>query len=103
MEKRKSISVIIPNYNGQTLLEHYLPYTLNSMRNAGVKYEIIIVDDCSTDGSVEFVKQNYPEIQILVNAENKGFSYSCNRGIEHSAMELIFLLNSDIKLTANYF
>jgi GT2 family glycosyltransferase len=100
---KKSVSVIIPNYNGKHLLKQYLPFTIEAVKNAEVIYEIIIIDDCSTDDSVEFIKSEYPWINLVNNSENKGFSYSCNRGIEVAQYELIFLLNSDVKLSPDYF
>ena len=103
MELAKSISVIIPNYNGKHLLQEYLPYNLEVIKAAGCDYEIIVVDDASGDDSVEFIQANYPEIKLIVNPENKGFSYSCNRGSEAARCELILLLNSDVKLTGRYF
>lgn len=103
MDPRKSVSIVIPNYNGSKLLATYLPYTLSAVKNTGVAYEIIIVDDSSTDDSVEFIKTAYPGIILLINPENKGFSYTCNKGIEIAQYELILLLNSDVKLSPDYF
>lgn len=103
MDSKKSISVIIPNYNGIELLEAYLPFALEAVKNAGVDHEVIIVDDHSVDNSVNFIRQNYPGIKLILNVENKGFSFTCNRGIEAAQYELIFLLNSDVKLSADYF
>jgi GT2 family glycosyltransferase len=100
---KKSVSVIIPNYNGRQLLENYLPFTIDAIENAKTDFEIIIVDDCSTDTSVEFIKKEYPEVKLIVNAGNKGFSYTCNQGIKAAQYDLIFLLNSDVKLTPDYF
>ncbi|WP_345230226.1 glycosyltransferase family 2 protein [Olivibacter ginsenosidimutans] len=99
----KSISVIIPNYNGIRLLEEYLPYTVEALHHAAATYEIIVVDDCSTDDSVHFVQNHYPQIKILVNQENRGFSYTCNQGIAIAQYDLVLLLNSDVKLTPTYF
>lgn len=103
MELKKSVSVIIPNYNGSRLLQQYLPFTLDAVKRANIAYEIIIVDDCSTDDSAKFIRENYSGINLVVNTENRGFSYSCNRGIEQAKYELILLLNSDVKLTPDYF
>ncbi|MDR3693106.1 glycosyltransferase family 2 protein [Mucilaginibacter sp.] len=103
MDTRKSVSIVIPNYNGRHLLQEYLPYTYEVVIAAGIIYEIIIVDDGSKDGSVEFIRSAYPEIKLVVNPENKGFSYACNRGIEIAQHELILLLNADVKLTPGYF
>lgn len=103
MEIKKSVSIVIPNYNGVQLLKEYLPYTLTAIKNAATVYEIIIVDDCSKDNSVDFIRSAYPGITLIVNIENRGFSYSCNRGIKAARYELIMLLNSDVKLTPDYF
>lgn len=59
------ITVIIPNYNGRELLEQFLPSIFASLAYAKVDFEFIIVDDCSTDSSVEFLQQQYPEIKLL--------------------------------------
>jgi glycosyltransferase involved in cell wall biosynthesis len=69
-----SISVILPNYNGKHLLEAFLPHTYAAMGESGLDYEIIVVDDCSTDNSVKFLNDKYPEIKVLNNTENSGFS-----------------------------
>jgi GT2 family glycosyltransferase len=99
----KSISVIIPNYNGEKLLATYLPFTFAAIENAGVAYEVIVVDDCSTDRSVEFIKEHYPQVKLLVNDKNAGFSFTCNQGINAAQCDLVLLLNSDVKLTPDYF
>lgn len=103
MKLVKSVSVIIPNYNGKVLLDKYLPDNLAVIASAGCQYEIIIVDDASKDDSAAFIRANYPDIKLVINPENKGFSYTCNRGIEAARCELILLLNSDVKLTQGYF
>ncbi len=100
---KKSVSIIIPNYNGRQLLAQYLPHTLLAIKNSGAVYEIIVVDDCSKDDSVEYLRNEYPDIRLLVNAKNGGFSYTCNQGIQAARMDLILLLNSDIRLSPDYF
>jgi len=103
VDTRKSVSIVIPNYNGRELLREYLPYTYEVANAANIVYEIIIVDDASKDDSIAFIRSAYPGVNLLVNPENKGFSYTCNRGIEVAQYELILLLNSDVKLTPGYF
>ncbi|WP_373524450.1 glycosyltransferase family 2 protein [Aquiflexum sp.] len=103
MSFKKSVSIIIPNFNGQKLLEQYLPFTIEAIKHEGVPYEIIVVDDASTDGSVEFLKQNFPQVIVLQNKVNKGFSYTCNKGLEAAQYDLSLFLNSDVKLTPSYF
>jgi GT2 family glycosyltransferase len=103
MDIKKSVSIVIPNYNGKHLLREYLPFAIAAIENAGTSYEIIIVDDCSTDDSVAFIKDNFHQVRLIENHQNRGFSHTCNCGIEEAQYELIFLLNSDVKLTADYF
>lgn len=97
----KSISVIIPNFNGKELLEENLPYVLRSLEEVP-KSEIIIIDDASTDDSKEFLKESYPEIIIIKNAKNLGFGSSINAGLKKAKHELVLLLNSDIRPDNKY-
>lgn len=96
------LTVLIPNYNGRILLEKFLPSIFESLDFAKVKYEFIIIDDCSRDTSIEFLKENYPQIHIIQNSANLGFSKTCNRGIVAAKGEKILLLNSDIQLSKDY-
>ncbi|KXK24039.1 MAG: family 2 glycosyl transferase [Bacteroidetes bacterium OLB12] len=99
----KGISVVIPNYNGRNLFPQTLPFVFKALENCGLPFEVIIVDDCSTDESVEFLRQNYPQIQVVVNEVNRGFAPTINRGAFLAKFDLLFLLNSDVKLEPDYF
>ena len=96
-----SISVILPNYNGRNLLEKNIPSLLKAI--AQFEYEIIVIDDCSTDDSVQFLEQNHPNIIIIRSEINQGFSSSCNKGINIASKELICIANTDVTFTENYF
>ncbi|MHA4893630.1 glycosyltransferase family 2 protein [Pedobacter sp. PWIIR3] len=98
-----SVSVIIPNYNGRHLLEAYLPSVFKALENSMAIYEVIVIDDGSNDSSIAFLTQNYPEVTLLINDENRGFSYTCNHGIQKAKYTLTLLLNSDVKLDPDYF
>jgi GT2 family glycosyltransferase len=100
---KKSISVILPNYNGKHLLEAYLPSLINALEFSKIENEIIFIDDCSKDDSIEFIKNNYPTLKIIKNKVNVGFSKTCNNGIKSATKDLIFLLNTDVKLEEDYF
>lgn len=91
MNKNK-ISIVIPNWQGKQLLAKNLPHLLEAVG----KSEIIIVDDASTDESVNFIKKNYPQIKLVVHQENKGFAVSCNHGVSLAQGEIIVLLNTDV-------
>lgn len=98
----KSISVVLPNFNGKDLLKTSLPFTFEALQHARCKYEIILVDDCSTDNSAAFLQENYPEITILENDRYRGLAYSCNQGIREAKYDLVLLLKPDIKLSPDY-
>ena len=100
----KSVSVVIPNYNGRDLLEQNLPSVFAALKKARIpNYEIIIPDDCSTDTSVSFLKERYPEIHLIISETNQGFSKNINKGIRSAKMDLVMLLNSDMVLEDDYF
>ncbi len=103
MSVKKNVSIIIPNFNGAGLLKQYLPYTVAAAENAGMEYEIIVVDDASTDDSVAFIEKNYPQIIHIKNTTNQGFSFSCNEGMKAAQYDLLLFLNSDVKLSSDYF
>ena len=99
----KGISVVIPNYNGSVLLPLILPPLFDALKNTQLSYEVIISDDCSTDNSVSFLQNHFPEIILLQSNSNKGFSPTINKGIFIAGYEYVLLLNSDVKLSENYF
>lgn len=100
----KSISVIIPNYNGSDLLKKNLPYTYAALATSGISdYEIIVTDDASKDDSVAFLKDNYQDIRIVLNHKNLGFSGNVNSGIKIAQKDLLLILNNDVRLGENYF
>lgn len=101
--KDLNISVVIPNYNGAHLFPLTLPALLDALRYSGKQFEIIVVDDCSTDDSVEYLQNNFPDISLLSNKLNSGFSKTINKGIFAAKHELVLLLNSDVKLSSTYF
>lgn len=103
MANLKGISIVIPNYNGQDLLPQILPLAITALENTGLPFQIIVSDDASTDGSVSSVKKHFPEVLCLTAEKNSGFSVTANRGIKAAVYDWVLLLNSDVKLTPNYF
>ncbi len=102
MVSSTSFSIVIPNYNGEELLKKNLPSVLAAARNTQAPFEIIIADDASTDGSCTFIKKTYPDITLLENPVNKGFSSNINTGIYVAKNEWTLLLNSDIELDIDF-
>lgn len=99
----KSISVVIPNYNGKYLLEANLPSVYAALNQTSLVSEIIVIDDASQDGSLAFLEQHYPGVKVLKNEINKGFSPTINKGIFAAQYELVLALNTDVQLTPDYF
>ena len=100
---RTSISVILPNYNGRSLLAANIPSIIASLHTAQCEYEIIIVDDCSDDDSVSMLRGDFPEVVILKNEVNQGFSATCNRGIHAAKFPLLCICNTDVTFSTDYF
>jgi GT2 family glycosyltransferase len=92
----KSVSVVIPTYNGKGLLKKNLPSVIRAVEAYDAPTEIIIVDDAGTDGTAEFIQENYPQITLLVNSKNSGFGETINRGIFAARNEIVLALNNDI-------
>src|SRR5579872_1043803 len=93
------VSVIIVNYSGQNHLEKCL-HAL--MQNDYENFEIIIVDNNSIDSSVEFVKKNYPSIDIVKLEENFGFAEPNNIGAKKARGDFLLFLNNDTIPTSNF-
>lgn len=93
-----TISVVIPNYNGREILAKNLPQVIKNCPEC----EIIIVDDASTDDSVNFIKNNFKKVKLIEHARNKGFANTVNTGVENSSEDLVLLLNSDVSPRANF-
>src|SRR5262245_28885515 len=86
------VSVIIPNWNTR----RWLAGCLDGLRAQSYKdFQVILVDNGSTDDSVTFVKQHYPEVEIIALPENEGFASAVNLGIRCSYSDYVALLNVD--------
>jgi GT2 family glycosyltransferase len=90
-----SIDIVIPNWNGRQMLETCLA---SLERQSSQGFSVTVIDNGSNDGSVEFVRQRYPNFKLLCFLENQGFSVAVNAGISASDTELVLLLNNDTEL-----
>lgn len=98
-----SISVVIPNFNGRSLLEKNLPSVKEALARTGLPHEIIVADDDSKDDSVSFLKFKHPDVFIVRNSVNQGFSKNINTGLRKAKNSLVLALNSDVALDKDYF
>jgi GT2 family glycosyltransferase len=88
------VSVVIPNWNGK----RFLAGCLDSLAQQTYPVEIVVVDNGSKDGSVEFLESNYPQVKLIRFEVNTGFSVAVNAGIRASDSEFIALINNDTVL-----
>jgi len=89
-------TILILNWDGKHLLEECLPSVLRAVRRADAGHEILVVDNGSTDGSVEFVRNRFPEVRVLPLDRNYGFIGGNNRGVETVETDVVVLLNNDM-------
>ena len=87
-----TISVVITNYNGKKFLAECIDSVLSQTLKP---FEVIVVDNASTDGSQGFLRSAYPDVVLIEMNENSGFARAANVGIRKSTGEFIALLNND--------
>ncbi|MDA3944042.1 MAG: glycosyltransferase family 2 protein [Bacteroidetes bacterium] len=93
------VAVVILNFNGKFFLERFLP---NVIAYSSEVAELVIADNASTDDSVSFLQSHYPEIRLIVNAGNFGFSTGYNLALKQIEADYYVLLNSDIEVTPHW-
>lgn len=98
----KTCSIVILNWNGKELLTEGLPCVIDAVNFSNGEHEIIIVDNGSTDGSVEFVKSNFPQVRLLVLDKNYGFGEGNNIGVKEAKGDAVILLNNDMTVDKNF-
>jgi len=92
VDDSKLVSILIVNWNG---IKH-LKKCFNSLSKITYpNYEIILIDNASQDGSVEFVRKNYPQVRVIQNKKNLGFAEANNIGYKEACGKYIFFLNND--------
>lgn len=93
------LSVIIVNYNVQYFLEQCLVSVINACRN--IDAEILVIDNCSTDGSKAFFEGRFNEVSFIWHTENEGFSRANNLALKQAKGEIILFLNPDTLVPEN--
>jgi GT2 family glycosyltransferase len=94
------ISVVMTNWNGKEILSQTLPTVLDAVHyDTDNYYEVLLIDDCSADGSAEYVRQSFPEVTVCGTPRNLGSIEAANFGVSKAMHPFILLLNSDMKLS----
>jgi len=84
------------NWDGRQLLAECLPSVVEAVQHDGGNHEILVVDNGSTDGSVDFVRQHFPCVHVLALDRNYGFAEGNNRAIAQARTDIVVLLNNDM-------
>jgi GT2 family glycosyltransferase len=93
------IAIVILNWNGRKFLERFLPKVLETSRSIA---DVYVADNGSEDDSVSFLQSNFPEVKVIENGANLGFTTGYNRALGQIKAEYYVLLNSDIEVAENW-
>ena len=99
MTEFPSVAIVILNWNGKHYLEKFLPSVLNtSYKN----FRIIVADNASTDDSIDWLKKNNSEVEIILLEKNYGFAKGYNNALKQVEADFYVLLNSDVEVTTGW-
>lgn len=96
-----SISVVIPSFNGRDLLLKNLPPLFAALAQVGATSEVIVVDDASSDDSLQVLERQFPGVIVMHNEHNIGFAETINRGIFAATKDIVLALNNDVTVDLN--
>ena len=99
MKPVPSVAIVILNWNGRKFLQQFLPSVMASVY---ANKRVIVADNASTDDSVAFVKEQYPGVEIIINAVNEGFAKGYNSALKQVQSDYYVLLNSDVEVTPGW-
>lgn len=94
-----SVAIVILNWNGKKHLAQFLPSVLAT---SYARHEVIVADNASTDDSVAFLQQHYPQVRIILLQENHGFAQGYNEALKQVEADYFMLLNSDVEVTPGW-
>ena len=94
------VSVVILNWNGEQMLRQFLPTVVSC--SAGEEVEVCVADNASTDASVQWLRNEFPAVRLIVLDRNYGFAEGYNRALEQVDAEYVVLLNSDVEVTPHW-
>ncbi len=93
------VAIVILNWNGIHFLEKFLPSVFASTY---INKRIIVADNASTDNSVLFLKENYPQVELIINSGNEGFAKGYNTALKQVKSDYYVLLNSDVEVSPGW-
>jgi GT2 family glycosyltransferase len=93
---------MIPNYNGASLLQTYLPFAIEALQQLDLTGELVVSDDASSDDSCSLIGKLFPDVILVKGERNLGFAGNCNRGVAACKGDFVLILNSDVRLSVDY-
>lgn len=93
-----TVSIVILNFNGRNFLEKFLPSIVKYSKG----HEIVVADNNSSDDSINFLEQSFPEIRLIILPENYGFCGGYNRALDQIDSDYFVIINSDVEVTENW-
>lgn len=93
---QNSVSILIPNYNGEPIIAETLETVLTAAQAYPGVCEVLVVDDASTDRSTEIIETAFPQVRLIRHAHNQGFAGAVHTGVNAASHERLILLNSDV-------
>ena len=95
----RKVAIVILNWNGSKMLSEYLPSVLQYSRDEATVY---VADNASTDDSLEMLRHEFPEVQLIILDKNWGFAEGYNQALRQIEADYYLLLNSDIEVTHHW-
>ncbi len=94
-----SVAIVILNWNGRHYLEKFLPSVLSTTYD---NYKVVVADNASTDDSIDYLKTNFPQVELILLSQNFGFAKGYNEALEKVEADYYVLLNSDVEVSAGW-
>ena len=101
----RAVTFIVPNYNQRHLMDSCLPPLLAEASvacEAGAEHQVMVVDDASTDDTVDYLRAHYPRVRVVPLTRNRGFAGAVSAGIEASETPLFALINTDVQVRPGF-
>ena len=93
------VAIVILNWNGKQMMMSYLPSVIQYSREEA---SIIVADNASTDGSVQWLREHHPEVRVIELDKNYGFAEGYNRALKQVQAQYYVILNSDVQVTHHW-
>ena len=98
-DSRERVAIVILNWNGKEMMRRFLPSVIQYSKDEAVVW---VADNASTDGSMEMLAREFPEVRTLVLDKNYGFAEGYNRALRQITADYYVLLNSDVEVTHHW-